>query len=61
MKIPLAVGVPLIVITFEAHEAVTPGGNPVAVPMPVATVVFIVMFVKAVFIQSVGFEPPVEV
>ena len=39
MKVPEAVGVPLIVIVFDAKAAVTPAGNPVAVPMPVAPVV----------------------
>ena len=36
---PDTVGVPLIVMAFEAHEAVTPEGKPVVVPMPVAPVV----------------------
>ena len=39
MKIPSTVGVPLIVITFADHEAVTPEGNPEGVPIPVASVV----------------------
>jgi hypothetical protein len=46
--------VPLIVIVLEAHAAVTPAGKPVAVPMPVAPVVAIVMLVSAVLIQRVG-------
>ena len=51
---PDAVGVPLIVITLLAQTAVTPAGNPVAVPMPVAPVVVIVIDgVKAVFTISV--------
>ena len=54
MKVPDAVGVPLMVITFAAHAALTPAGNPVAVPMPVAPVVACVIFVKAVLIHSVG-------
>ncbi len=45
---------PLIVIVLEAHAAVTPAGKPVAVPMPVAPVVAIVMLVSAVLIQRVG-------
>ena len=54
MKVPVAVGVPLIVITLADQEAVTPAGNPVAVPMPVAPVVVIVIDgVKAVFTISV--------
>lgn len=43
-----------MVIVFDAHEGVTPVGNPVAVPIPVALVVVCVMFVKALFAQSVG-------
>ena len=49
-------GVPLMVITFAAQAALTPAGNPVAVPMPVAPVVACVILVKAVLIQSVGVE-----
>ena len=45
---------PLIVIVLEAHVAVTPAGKPVAVPMPVAPVVAIVMLVSAVLIHKVG-------
>ncbi len=47
-------GVPLIVITFDAHEAVTPEGKPVAAPIPVAPVVVWVMAVSAVFKHKVG-------
>ena len=47
---------PLIVIVFEAHAAVTPDGRPVAVPIPVAPVVACVMFVSAVLIHSIGAE-----
>ena len=54
MKVPDAVGVPLIVIILLAQTAVTPAGNPVAVPIPVAPVVAIVIDgVKAVFTISV--------
>ena len=56
MNDPDAVGVPLIVIVLEAHAAVTPAGNPVAVPIPVAPVVVCVIFVKALLTQSVGDE-----
>ena len=56
MKVPDAVGVPLIVITLLAQTAVTPAGKPVAVPMPVAPVVAIVIFVKTVFTVSVGLD-----
>ena len=45
---------PLIVIVLPDQAAVTPVGNPVAVPMPVALVVKCVIFVKAVFTVSVG-------
>ena len=54
MKVPDAVGVPLMVSTFEAHEGVTPAGSPVGVPIPVAPVVVRVMLVSAVLMQSVG-------
>ena len=51
---PAAVGVPLIVIVLLAHDAVTPAGNPVAVPIPVAPVVVWVMAgLSAVLIHSV--------
>ena len=59
MKVPDAVGVPLIVITLLAQTAVTPAGKPVAVPMPVAPVVAIVIFVKAVFTVNVGLDDAV--
>jgi hypothetical protein len=39
LNVPDTVGVPLIVMVFEANAAVTPAGNPVAVPIPVAPVV----------------------
>jgi hypothetical protein len=45
-----------MVIVFEDHEAFTPAGNPVVVPMPVAPVVVWVIAVRAVFIQSVGVD-----
>ena len=54
MNVPLAVGVPLMVRVLDAHTAVTPAGRPVGVPIPVAPVVVLVMFVKAVLIHSVG-------
>ena len=54
MNVPDAVGVPLIVIVFDAQEAVTPAGRPVAVPMPVAPVVVCVTAVRAVLMHSVG-------
>ena len=50
---------PLIVITSPDQLALTPPGNPFAAAtpsslMPVAPVVAIVIFVKAVFTHSVG-------
>ena len=45
-----------MVIVLEAHAAVTPVGNPVAVPIPVALVVVCVIAVKALLLQSVGDE-----
>ena len=45
---------PLIVITSPDQAAVTPVGNPEAVPMPVALVVACVIFVNTVFTVSVG-------
>ena len=43
---PLCVGVPLSVITLDAQTAVTPAGNPVATPMPVAPLVECKIFVN---------------
>ena len=45
-----------MVIVFDAHAAVTPAGNPVAAPMPVAPVVVWVMAVSGVLIHSVGVD-----
>ena len=56
MKVPDAVGVPLIVMVLADHAALTPAGNPVGVPIPVAPVVVCVIAVRAVLIQSVGVE-----
>ena len=50
---------PLIVITSPDQAAVTPVGNPEAVPMPVALVVVCVIFVKAVLTVSVGVDEAV--
>ena len=47
---------PLIVIRLAAQAAVTPEGNPVGAPMPVAPVVVIVMFVIRVLIHKVGVD-----
>ena len=43
-----------MVISSEAQAALTPAGNPVAVPIPVAPVVACVIFVNAVLIHKVG-------
>ena len=56
MKVPLAVGVPLIVIVFDAKAADTPAGKPVGAPIPVAPVVAIVILVNAVLMHSVGVD-----
>ncbi len=47
---------PLIVIVLLAQLAVTPGGKPVADPIPVAPVVVCVIDGMAVLIQTVGLE-----
>ena len=54
MNVPDTVGFPEMVMVLEAQAAVTPAGNPVAVPIPVAPVVACVMLVSAVLIQRVG-------
>ena len=43
-------------MVLEAQAALTPAGNPVAVPIPVVPVVVCVIFVNNVLIQSVGVE-----
>ena len=43
-------------MVFEAQLAVTPAGNPLADPIPVAPVVVWVIFVKVVFKHKVGAE-----
>ncbi len=48
-----------MVIVFVAHAAVTPDGNPVGAPIPVAPVVACVIAVSAVPIQSVGVDEAV--
>ena len=45
-----------MVMVFDAQFAVTPPGNPVAVPMPVAPVVVWVTGVKAVLMHKVGVD-----
>jgi hypothetical protein len=56
LKVPVTVGVPLIVITSLDQLAVTPVGNPVAVPIPVALVVVWVMLVITVLTVTEGEE-----
>jgi len=56
LNVPLAVGVPLMVITLAAQAAVTPEGNPVAAPIPVAPVVVCVMLVISVLIHNAGLD-----
>ena len=59
---PEAVGVPVMVMVFEAKEAVTPAGKPVAAPMPVAPVVVWVMLGEiAVLTHKVVVVPEVTV
>ena len=53
---PDAVGVPLMVMVLDAKAAVTPAGNPVAAPIPVAPVVACVILVSAVLIHNVGVD-----
>ena len=45
-----------MVIVLVAQAAVTPAGNPVAVPIPVAPVVVCVIAVNAVLIHKVGVD-----
>ncbi|MNG36095.1 hypothetical protein D3C85_1129280 [compost metagenome] len=53
---PASVGVPLIVIVFEAQLAETPAGKFTGVPIPVAVMVSCVISGIAVFIHKVGEE-----
>jgi hypothetical protein len=50
-----------MVIVLDAHDAVTPEGRPVAVPMPVAPVVASVMGVREVLMHRVGAEAATNV
>ena len=51
---PDAEGVPVIVISSDDQEALTPDGKPVAEPIPVAPVVAWVISVNAVLTHNVG-------
>ena len=44
---------------MDAHDAVTPAGRPVGVPIPVAPVVVCVIAVRGVLIHNVGVEDAV--
>ena len=59
MNVPDWVGVPLMVMVFAAHDAVTPAGKPVGGPIPVAPVVVWVIVVSEVLIQSGGVDDAV--
>jgi len=48
LKVPDSVGVPVIVIMLPTHVGVTPFGNPVARPIPVAPVVICMIDVSGV-------------
>ena len=61
MNVPLAVGVPLIVMVLLANDAVMPEGNPVGVPIPEAPMVVIDITVIAVFTHPVVVPGPVTV
>jgi len=54
VNVPDDVGVPLMVIVSALNEALTPFGNPLGVPMPVAPLVVCLIFDIAVLIQTVG-------
>lgn len=45
-----------MVMVFGAQAAVTPAGNPVAVPMPVAPVVLCVIGVSAALMHTMGVD-----
>jgi hypothetical protein len=61
LNVPEAVGVPEIVMVFEAKLAVTPAGSPVAVPILVALVVEWVMEEsRRVLIHKVGVAEATE-
>ena len=45
-----------MVIVLDAQAAVTPAGKPVAVPIPVAPVVRIVISVNTVLVNNVGVD-----
>ena len=56
MNVPAVVGVPLIVMVWFDHVAVTPGGNPEGVLIPVTPEVLCVMAANGVLMHRVGLE-----
>lgn len=56
MNVPAVVGVPLIVMVWFDHVAVTPGGNPEAVSIPATPEVLWVMSVNGVLMHREGLE-----
>jgi hypothetical protein len=56
LNVPVAEGVPVIVIVLAAKAAVTPAGSPVGAPIPVAPVVAMVIAVRGELTHSVGLE-----
>jgi hypothetical protein len=54
LKVPGKAGVPLMVIVLDDHPAVTPAGNPVGAPIPVAPVVVCVTGVIKLLTHVVG-------
>jgi hypothetical protein len=59
VNVPDVVGVPLIVIVFDAKETLTSDGRPVAVTIPVAPVVLCVILVSGALMQTVGVDEAV--
>ena len=61
MKVPDAVGVPLIVIVLPEKLALNPAGRPVAAPIPVAPVVVnVTVGVNGKPIHTTGLEDGAE-
>jgi hypothetical protein len=56
LNTPETVGVPDRVMEFEVQLAVTPVGNPTAIPIPVAPVVEIVSGLSGELMQTTGLE-----
>ncbi len=60
MNGPVSVAEPVMVIVFEAQDAVIPAGSPDGVPIPVAFAVVKVIAVNGVFSHNVGAEEAAE-